>query len=88
MKVLANPDRLLILCELSQGERCVGELEAMLDIVQPTLSQQLTGAARRATGSAPVGGRERFYRLASRQALAVMQTLYQQFCRGHRSAAS
>ena len=42
MKVLANPDRLLILCQLSQGERRVGELEDLLGIVQPTLSQQLT----------------------------------------------
>ena len=41
MKVLANPDRLLILCQLSQGERRVGELEDLLGIVQPTLSQQL-----------------------------------------------
>ena len=42
MKVLANPDRLMILCQLSQGEKRVGELEELLGIVQPTLSQQLT----------------------------------------------
>ena len=42
MKVLANPDRLMILCQLSQGELRVGELEERLGIVQPTLSQQLT----------------------------------------------
>ena len=42
LKVLTNPDRLMILCLLSQGERRVGELEEMLGIVQPTLSQQLT----------------------------------------------
>ena len=42
MKVLSNPDRMLLLCEISQGEKCVGELEAILDIHQPTLSQQLT----------------------------------------------
>ena len=41
LKALANPDRLLLLCQLSQGERNVGELEALLGIVQPTLSQQL-----------------------------------------------
>ena len=46
MKVLANPDRLLILCQLSQGELRVGELEERLGIVQPTLSQQL-GVLRR-----------------------------------------
>lgn len=41
LKVLANPERLLLLCQLSQGEFNVGELEEQLDIHQPTLSQQL-----------------------------------------------
>ena len=41
MRVMSNPDRLLLLCQLSQGERRVGELEELLDIQQPTLSQQL-----------------------------------------------
>ena len=41
LKVLANVDRLLLLCQLSQGEHCVSELENELGIVQPTLSQQL-----------------------------------------------
>ena len=41
LKVLANEDRLLLLCQLSQGEMSVGDLEAALDIHQPTLSQQL-----------------------------------------------
>ena len=42
MKVLSNPDRLMILCQLSKGELRVGEIEDSLDIHQPTLSQQLT----------------------------------------------
>jgi DNA-binding transcriptional ArsR family regulator len=42
LKVLANPDRLMLLCRLAQGEASVGELEAELGILQPTLSQQLT----------------------------------------------
>lgn len=41
LKRLANPERLLLLCELSQGERRVGELEQRLSIRQPPLSQQL-----------------------------------------------
>ncbi|MBC7444310.1 MAG: helix-turn-helix transcriptional regulator, partial [Polaromonas sp.] len=41
LKLLANEDRLLLLCQLSQGERCVSELESQLGIRQPTLSQQL-----------------------------------------------
>ena len=42
MKVLSNRDRMMLLCQIGQGEKCVGELEECLDIHQPTLSQQLT----------------------------------------------
>jgi DNA-binding transcriptional ArsR family regulator len=42
MKVLSNRDRMMLLCQISQGEMCVSELEECLDIHQPTLSQQLT----------------------------------------------
>jgi DNA-binding transcriptional ArsR family regulator len=42
MKVMANADRLMLLCQLSQGEKSVSQLEESLDIHQPTLSQQLT----------------------------------------------
>lgn len=80
MKVLANPDRLLILCQLSQGEKRVGELEEMLGIVQPTLSQQLTVLREAQLVSTRREGKHIHYRLSSPQALAVMQTLYQQFC--------
>jgi ArsR family transcriptional regulator len=41
LKLLSHPDRMLLMWTLAQGEKCVGELEAQLDIHQPTLSQQL-----------------------------------------------
>ncbi len=41
LKALAHEDRLLLLCQLSQGELCVGELEERLGLRQPSLSQQL-----------------------------------------------
>ncbi len=80
MKVLANPDRLLILCQLSQGERRVGELEELLGIVQPTLSQQLTVLRDEELVSTRRDGKNIHYALSSPQALAVMQVLYEQFC--------
>ena len=80
MKVLSNPDRLLILCQLSQGEHRVGELEALLGIVQPTLSQQLTVLRDEALVSTRREGKNIYYLLDSPQALAVMQVLYAQFC--------
>ena len=80
MKVLANPDRLLILCQLSQGERRVGELEALLGIVQPTLSQQLTVLRDEELVTTRREGKNIFYALSSSKALAVMQVLYEEFC--------
>ncbi|MBW0169828.1 MAG: ArsR/SmtB family transcription factor [Hydrogenophaga sp.] len=80
MKVLSNPDRLLILCQLSQGEYRVGELEALLGIVQPTLSQQLTVLREEALVTTRRDGKNIYYLLDSPQALAVMQVLYAQFC--------
>ena len=41
LKALANENRLIILCCLAEGEKNVGELETMLGIRQPSLSQQL-----------------------------------------------
>ena len=41
LKKLANRDRLLVVCALVEGERSVRELEGLLDIRQPGLSQQL-----------------------------------------------
>ncbi|MGI2035519.1 metalloregulator ArsR/SmtB family transcription factor [Rhizobium panacihumi] len=41
MKSMSNPVRLSILCVLMEGARTVGELETILDVHQPTLSQQI-----------------------------------------------
>ena len=80
MKVLSNPDRLMLLCQLSQGERRVGELEELLGIVQPTLSQQLTVLRDEELVSTRREGKNIYYGLSSPKALAVMQVLYEQFC--------
>ena len=80
MKVMANPDRLLILCQLTQGEKRVGELEDLLGIVQPTLSQQLTVLREQQLVSTRRDGKHIYYSLSSVPALALMKTLYDQFC--------
>jgi DNA-binding transcriptional ArsR family regulator len=80
LKVLSNPDRLMILCQLSQGESSVGELEEALGIVQPTLSQQLTVLRNEALVVTRRDGKHIYYSLASTQALAVIETLYVQYC--------
>ena len=80
MKVLSNPDRLMLLCQLSQGEKRVGELEEILGIVQPTLSQQLTVLREEELVTTRRDGKSIYYQIASPQALAVMNVLFEQFC--------
>ena len=80
MKVLSNPDRLMLLCQLSLGEKRVGELEEILGIVQPTLSQQLTVLRDEELVSTRRDGKNIYYQIASPQALAVMNVLFDQFC--------
>jgi DNA-binding transcriptional ArsR family regulator len=80
LKTLSNPDRLLLLCQISQGERCVSDLEASLDIHQPTLSQQLGVLRDEGLVSTRRDGKRIYYSIASQEALAVMQVLYEQFC--------
>ncbi|WP_353557375.1 metalloregulator ArsR/SmtB family transcription factor [Paraburkholderia terrae] len=80
LKVLANPDRLLLMCQLSHGELSVGELEEQLGIRQPTLSQQLGVLRENDLVATRREGKNIFYSVASPQALAVMAVLYEQFC--------
>jgi DNA-binding transcriptional ArsR family regulator len=81
MKVLSNPDRLMILCQLSKGELRVGEIEEMLGIEQPTLSQQLTVLRDEELVSTRREGKNIYYQVTSPRALAVIGTLYEQFCK-------
>ena len=80
LKTLSNPDRLLLLCQLSQGEKTVGELESLVGVGQPTLSQQLGVLREEGLVSTRRQGKHIHYTVTSPQALAVIQTLYQQFC--------
>ena len=80
LKLLANEDRLLLLCQLSQGEMCVSELEEQLDIRQPTLSQQLGVLREEKLVHTRREGKQIFYSIASHEAQAVMQVLYDLFC--------
>jgi ArsR family transcriptional regulator len=80
LRVLANEDRLLLLCAISQEEMSVGELEEALDIHQPTLSQQL--GVLRAEGLVDTrrDGKRIFYSIADVKVLTLLTTLYTLYC--------
>jgi DNA-binding transcriptional ArsR family regulator len=79
LKLLGNPQRLLIACLLCEGEYAVSEIEEKLGIRQPTLSQQL-GALREA--GVIEGRREAkavIYHLADEQTRHLLDALHRIF---------
>jgi len=80
MKVLSNRDRMMLLCQIGQGEKCVGDLEDSLDIHQPTLSQQLTVLRNEELVRTRRDGKQIYYSLSNNVALSVMDVLYQNYC--------
>ncbi len=80
LKVLSNPDRLLLLCQMTQGEFSVGQLEAMTGIRQPTLSQQLTVLREEKLVDTRREGKQIFYSIVSSEAMSVLRVLYRIYC--------
>ncbi len=80
LKALTNPSRLLILCQLAEGEKSVGQLEELLRLRQPTLSQQLARLREDQLVETRRHGKMVYYRLASDAARQVIELLYELFC--------
>ena len=80
LKLLANEDRLLLLCQLSQGEMCVSELEEQLAIRQPTLSQQLGVLRVEGVVDTRRQGKNIYYRVADPALLEIVAVLYRLYC--------
>ncbi|HEY4112998.1 MAG TPA: metalloregulator ArsR/SmtB family transcription factor [Rhizomicrobium sp.] len=88
LKRFAHPNRLLIACTLIEGERSVGELEALLGIKQPALSQQLAELREAGIVESRREVKQVFYRISDPRALALMALLHQYFCGGLASASA
>ena len=80
MKALANRHRMLIICQLIDGERSVGELAAFLNLRDSTVSQHLALLRKDGLVSARREAQTIFYSIASEPAREVLKTLYQAFC--------
>lgn len=80
LKLLANPERLLLLCQISQGEFSVSELEELLDIHQPTLSQQLGVLRSQGVVATRREGKNIYYSVADPAVLEILLVLYRIYC--------
>ncbi len=81
LKAMSNPSRLVILCQLAEGERSVGELERAVGLSQSGISQHLAVLRRQSVVTSRRVRQTVLYSLGSEQVAAVMATLHQVFCR-------
>lgn len=87
LKALANENRLLILCHLSEGEMSVTELEAALGLRQPTLSQQLARLRADELVKTRRDGKTIYYSLGNDHVGKVLELMYGIFCSPEAKAA-
>ena len=80
LKALSNETRLTILCMLSDGEKSVSNLEELLDMRQPTVSQQLARLRADRLVKTRREGKMIYYGLASDEAKVIIQALYELYC--------
>lgn len=85
LALMANAKRLLILCELAEGERSVGVLAQAVGLGQSALSQHLAKLRAAGVVAARREGQSIIYRLADARAEALMAALYEVFCRDVRA---
>jgi len=80
LKSLANPHRLMILCQLIDGERSVGELAAFLELRSSTVSQHLALLRREGLVAARRDGQTIWYDIASTPAKKILEALFLLYC--------
>ena len=80
LKAMANEWRLIILCQLSEGEKTVSELQALLGLSQSALSQHLAILRRERIVRARKHAQSVSYSLAGDEATRVMESLHDVFC--------
>ncbi len=88
LKALSHENRLLLLCLLAERERSVSELEQVLALRQPTVSQQLARLRLDGLVSTRREGKSILYSLANDDVRRVITVLYSIYCAPSGSAAS
>jgi DNA-binding transcriptional ArsR family regulator len=80
LKALSHENRLLLLCLLAERDRSVSELETILSLRQPTVSQQLARLRLDGLVDTRRVGKQTFYSLASDDVRQVISVIYNIFC--------
>lgn len=80
LKALANRQRLMILCELHQGERSVAAINAAVPLSQSALSQHLARLREEGLVATRRQSQVIYYSIASPEAARVVALLHEIYC--------
>ncbi|NVK17663.1 MAG: helix-turn-helix transcriptional regulator [Methylocystaceae bacterium] len=82
LKMMGNEKRLMILCQLGNGEKSVGELEKLIGLKQSALSQHLAKLRAERLVSTRRESQTVYYSLASEEVTKLIEILYGLYCPG------
>lgn len=80
LAAMANAKRLMALCHLLEGEKSVGQLADLIGLAPAALSQHLARMRDLRLVETRRVGQTIFYRLASAEISAILETLYRLYC--------
>ncbi|MBM3609584.1 MAG: helix-turn-helix transcriptional regulator [Alphaproteobacteria bacterium] len=80
LKALSHENRLLLLCLLAERERSVTELEQILSLRQPTVSQQLARLRYDDLVTTRRDGKTIYYSIANENVRKIITVIYDMFC--------
>lgn len=84
LKALANEVRLILICQLAEGEKSVSQLQAAVGLGQSAVSQHLALLRHRRLVATRRDRRSVYYRIAQPEVRALIRTMHDQFCRAAR----
>lgn len=80
LKAMSNEHRLLILCNLVEGEKTVRELESLVGLRQTTLSQHLARLRYEGLVSTRRAAQNIFYSISSKESNQLLDAIHGMFC--------
>jgi ArsR family transcriptional regulator len=80
MKAIAHPQRLMLMCHLSEGEKNVSELLSLCEISQSQLSQFLNRMHRERLLALRKDGQYSYYSIADERVKKLMMAMQKVFC--------
>lgn len=81
LKILANKNRLMILCSLQDGEMSVSELNEAVPLAQSALSQHLAALRKAQIVATRRESQTIYYRVVDKNVVSILATLHGLFCK-------